>query len=180
MKVTNNNRIKSLIQEKFDNDVISLDSFKMSILKILYPNLEDDNIQIADENIVRMISFNWQEYLNWYDYINDNSSDVVVYHTYHGTKGLEFLNVIVFMENSFGRDRNYFNMFFQNKDKYDSLDDKSRIKYKQIQNLLYVSCSRAISNLRILYMDDITGFKNQFEDIFGTANVFSITESIDT
>lgn len=42
-----------------------------------------------------------KEYKLWYKCILDETTGIVRYHTYHGTKGLEFYNVVIIMENAF-------------------------------------------------------------------------------
>ncbi|WP_207652750.1 hypothetical protein, partial [Clostridium puniceum] len=56
------------------------------------------------------------KYLNilWYKYILNEQDGKIIYHTYHGTKGLEFSNIIIIMENAFGRNREHFDFFFKN------------------------------------------------------------------
>jgi DNA helicase-2/ATP-dependent DNA helicase PcrA len=42
-------------------------------------------------------------------------------------------------------------------------------KHLNTKNLLYVACSRAIKNLRVLYLDDIKEIRIGIEAIFGEA-----------
>jgi len=53
-----------------------------------------------------------------------------------------------------------FSSFFKYYADADSLGNEDKIKFNNTRNLLYVSCSRAIKNLRILYLDDVSEFKN--------------------
>lgn len=46
-------------------------------------------------------------------------------------------------------------------------DPKMKEKHINTKNLLYVACSRAIKNLRVLYLDDISEIKEGIEKIFG-------------
>ena len=92
----------------------------------------------------------------------------MVFHTYHGTKGLEFNNVIIIMGNAFGRDKNYFNFYFSNCQNSDKLNDTEKEKMMQIRNLLYVSVTRTIQNLRILYVDDTKTFEQGLKTIFNS------------
>lgn len=85
-----------------------------------------------------------------YVYIKNN------YHTFHGTKGLEFENVVVIMKEKNGQGKINFKDFFKS---YDSSE-----KPIDTKNLLYVVVTRAISNLRILYIDEIM---INIEKIFG-------------
>ena len=72
------------------------------------------------------------------------------------------------MENDFGKmNRNKFSSFFEKTiDRTDLIDSSDIKKFTNTKNLLYVSCSRAIKNLRVLYLDDISSFKNGIDSIF--------------
>ena len=88
----------------------------------------------------------------WFCYVEREEQDEIVYHTYHGTKGLEFENVFIVIEDGFGssaEDRVFIRKFLEN---YDSLNEKMPIgEYKKARNLLYVVVTRAIKNLRVIY-----------------------------
>ena len=126
----------------------------------------------------RLLSLNLKEWLLWYDYINreqySTSVDKVRFHTYHGTKGAEFENVAVILEKGFGnRDQNKFMDYFISLNSKVSLNETS-LEYKKLlntQNLLYVAFSRAISNLRVLYLDDISSFQDSLGDLFNQVEV---------
>ncbi|MCT7602463.1 TGBp1 family protein, partial [Aliarcobacter butzleri] len=94
----------------------------------------------------------------------------VIYHTYHGTKGEEYENVIIIMENQFGLDKTKFSDFFAN-----SVELSKKEIYIKTKNLLYVACSRAIKNLRVFYLDDVTDFKVGIENIFDEVLEFDLT-----
>ena len=159
-------KYKKIIDTIFDFKDISLDRFKTYLIEKLFPNLNDDNLEDSKSVIKSILSISINEYKSWYKYILNESDDKIVYHTFHGTKGLEFENVIIIMENAFGKNRSYFDFFFKNRKKLEELNDIEKDKFEQIKNLLYVSISRAITNLRILYTDDVTNFKEEIEDIF--------------
>ena len=115
-----------------------------------------------------------EEYKLWYKYIIEETTGIVRYHTYHGTKGLEFDNVVIIMENAFGREKNFFDYFFNSCEHSDfnKIDIK---KYNRVKNLLYVSVTRAIQNLRILYIDDVKDFESGIKHIFGEINHFGMS-----
>ena len=79
------------------------------------------------------------------------------------------------MEKRFGRDSNYFGKFFENYQRRENLTEVDKNKYESVRNLLYVSCSRAIKNLRILFFDDINQIQNSLEEIFGEVKSLSNT-----
>ena len=167
---TNNNDYKVIIGKIFDIKEISAQGIRSYLLESLYPNLEDKTEKIIE--IDDILKENINEYENWFDYIEDNIKSDIIYHTYHGTKGLEFENVIVVMENNFGRDKDYFKRFFKYYNKRDKLDENDREKFEKARNLLYVSVTRAIKNLKIFYVDDISEFEDEIKKIFGEIKIF--------
>lgn len=127
-----------------------------------------DEVEIAKAKLEELLNIELGQWFLWYEFINDNQKADTVYHTYHGTKGAEYDNVIIIMQNDFGRmNKNKFSAFFKHYKDADSLGEGDRIKFNNTKNLLYVSCSRAIKNLRILYIDDVSEFKDGMESIFG-------------
>ncbi|HDR8318279.1 TPA: hypothetical protein QC150_005846, partial [Bacillus cereus] len=124
-------------------------------------------------NVQGMLNIDIFEYELWYKFILNKQEEKVIYHTYHGTKGTEFDNVLIIMENAFGRDKNYFNFFFENNLNPDRLKDEKKLEFEKIKNLLYVSCSRAIENLRIIYIDDVSNFESGIKEVFGKIHLFS-------
>lgn len=161
----------SLIESIFNIDKISNSNINHYFCENLCKgDSEDDNEHVTDSiNKIMMISLD--EYTKWYNYINRNNSDEVIYHTYHGTKGLEFKNVVIIMGNGFGRQKNYFNVFFSNNN--NDLNDSNRQTYISARNLLYVSITRAIKNLRILYIDPIDEFIDELNLIFNEVKEFN-------
>lgn len=99
-------------------------------------------------------------------YINFSGNDLVKYYTYHGTKGLEYDNVVIIMENKFGRVKNYYNTFFRYFMNLNQLKGKELENFKEVKNLLYVAISRAIKILRAFYVDSIDEFRNEIKYIF--------------
>ncbi|ORF05735.1 3'-5' exonuclease, partial [Snodgrassella alvi] len=106
-------------------------------------------------------------------FINEehDEDDPVIYHTYHGTKGEEYENVVIIMENSFGqREKNKFKDYFSSLSSDTVLEKKQELE--NTRNLIYTACSRARKNLWILYLDDITDIKKEIESLFGTIKTF--------
>ena len=106
-------------------------------------------------------------FIKWYSYIFDDlNNKAICYYTLHGSKGLEFDNVVVVLQDNFARKRNYCKYFFEN---YNTLTD-SDSQFQEVRNLLYVACSRAKINLHVIYIADIQedivdNIKNIFDDI---------------
>lgn len=131
----------------------------------LYPN-ESDTTKI-ENGIEELLSTPMQELENWYNYISykKKNNKEVVYHTYHGTKGLEFKNVIIVMEKDWGTQRGYFERFFEDYNK--ELHNEELLKFESVRNLCYVAVTRAIKNLVILYTDDEASVIDTATKIFG-------------
>lgn len=163
--------LKKVIDKVFDLEGISLAKFQAFLLRKLFQNITDSEIEEANIIIEEILLVSMEEYKLWYKYIIDETIGIVRYHTYHGTKGLEFDNVVIIMENAFGRDKNFFNYYFSNCE-HPALDKIDIEKYNRVKNLLYVSVTRAIQNLRILYIDDVKDFESGIKNIFGEINPF--------
>jgi DNA helicase-2/ATP-dependent DNA helicase PcrA len=120
----------------------------------------DEYINESKDKVIKFLDMDIKEFDMWYEYILDRSNNSVIYHTYHGTKGLEFENVIIFMSAKFGKDNEYFSRLLKDLSSKDETE-------KEARNLLYVAVTRAALNLSILYFDDVFEFKEQIENVFG-------------
>lgn len=60
----------------------------------------------------------------------------------------------------------YFKNFFMAIQNASEAKNEYYEEFEQTKNLLYVACSRAIKNLRIFYLDDVTDFKATLSNIF--------------
>lgn len=172
------NEFKSRLHKFFDEQKLSglnledKDLFKAKLDKLfedeIFSVIDVDEVEIAKAKLEELLNIELGQWFLWYEFINDDQKADTVYHTYHGTKGAEYDNVIIIMENDFGRmNKDKFSSFFKHYEDADSLGEEDRIKFNDTKNLLYVSCSRAIKNLRILYLDDVSEFKDGMESIFG-------------
>ncbi|MFS1664643.1 3'-5' exonuclease [Streptococcus sp. zg-JUN1979] len=105
------------------------------------------------------------QFIKWYNYIFDNlRNEQISYYTLHGSKGLEFDNVVVVLQDNFAKKKDYCKYFFEN---YDNRTDGDE-RFNEIRNLLYVACSRARINLHVIYISDIQGdILENIESIFG-------------
>jgi DNA helicase-2/ATP-dependent DNA helicase PcrA len=169
--------VKGLVRTLFDLNSYTFNDFYIYMLDRLYPNLDsDDNEKIEEANkiLCDLIDIDLSQYALWYRFINNLDDTGVVYHTYHGTKGLEFDNVVIVMENDFGRmNKNMFSTYFKNVAHPDKvLKENELLKHENTKNLFYVSCSRSIKNLRILYLDDTSSFQDGINHIFGESHAF--------
>ena len=105
------------------------------------------------------------QFVKWYKYIFDDlKNETISYHTLHGSKGLEFDNVVCVLRDNFSRKQDYCKYFFE---KYNAFTDVD-IRFQKVRNLLYVACSRAKINLYVIYVSNIQEeIEKNIKDIFG-------------
>lgn len=109
---TENNKHKELTNQLFDFEGFPDKSVKSYLSEILYPNVKEEDITETTKAIQAFLNINLNEFELWYKYILRENETDVVYHTYHGTKGLEFDNVVILMGNAFRRNKMYFKNYF--------------------------------------------------------------------
>lgn len=156
--------------------VISADIFQTKLLDDI-ANLMNDDSEDEDKakaKIDSVLELPINSLTNWVNHVAGVEAHDISYHTYHGTKGEEYKNVAVILGHSFGRlnkdkFKNYFNIVQQDTKEREGLlsDPQTEKEHVNTQNLLYVACSRAIKNLRVLYLDDISEINKGIEAIFG-------------
>lgn len=150
-------------------DNVNINEIKRFIYDSLYPNPKNDEVDKANAEIHSLLQISIDECIRWYNYISMKPESDIVYHTFHNTKGLEYDNVVIIMENDFGINKNYFSNYLENVNASTiPEDEQNKKKYFEAQNLLYVSVTRAIKNLRVLYVGDISiNAENGLRKIFG-------------
>ncbi len=166
--------LNQVVSQNHQNDLDNFESlFDQSVRDLLIKN-QDEPSEINP--VERFYSLPFEEFSLWVDFINRVETNQTIYHTYHGTKGEEYENVAIIMEHSFGaQGRDKFKNYFKVQQLEDKSDEKkittcgSLDEYENTKNLMYVACSRAIKNLKILYLDDISdieqGIKNIFKEV---------------
>lgn len=157
--------IEHIIGEK----ISSVEEFEMFILDQLYlldvdDSATDEKLVVYRQEIDAFLTINMSIFDLWYKFIIDKSEGDTIYHTYHGTKGREFENVIIFMNSKFGRDDLYFNRLFE---VISEKNEDETEKIAEARNLLYVAVTRAVKNLSILYFDNLNGCDEQITNVFG-------------
>lgn len=157
--------IEHIIGEK----ISSIEEFELFVLDKLY--LSDIDDSAVDEKFAEyrqeidvFLKLDMSIFDLWYKYIIDKSEGNIIYHTYHGTKGREFENVVIFMNSKFGRDDLYFNRLFE---VISEKNENETEKISEARNLLYVAVTRAVKNLSILYFDSLNGSHEQIVSVFG-------------
>jgi DNA helicase-2/ATP-dependent DNA helicase PcrA len=159
---------KSKLQEFFPSS--EFDYSLKGFCRLLNKELPTTN-SIKDEEridkINKVLNLGLTDYKIWYEFVNDSSNDAIKFHTYHSTKGLEYHNIVIIMENKFAKKNNYFPDLFK---------EPNNVDFQERRNLLYVACSRAICNMKILYLDPIVSFEDDIKPFFGEALDFSIAD----
>jgi DNA helicase II len=121
--------------------------------------------QKRDEFLNALTLIPFRELLNFYDYLNDTSP----FCTEHSTKGAEFDNVILIIDNSTWKQQYKVSTLFGSSDHIDE-------RIERTLKLFYVAISRARNNLIVVYKnptpDSIAGAK----ELFGEDNVQPLEE----
>lgn len=76
---------------------------------------------------------------------------------------MEYENVAIILGKDFGQDKDLFKYYFMN---YEGNEEQDSDKYEKGRNILYVAITRAIKNLRVLYIDDFEEIKDGIEKVF--------------
>lgn len=167
------NKTNSDFKIKDYKEFIKYELGKLYSLEELDDEEADEIVKEAEQTLEELCQISIDEFKRWYRYIRFSGEELVKYHTYHGTKGKEYDNVVIIMQNRFWRNENYFNELFKNFKNPEQLQGKEQKTFKEAKNLLYVATSRAIKNLRILYIDPIDDIKDDIKFIFGEPIKFS-------
>lgn len=171
-KTSRDKTYKFIIERIFDIDEISYEGMLKYLLHSLYDSYdeEEETKQIVGE----VLNLRIEEVLCWFHYVNRDEGKEIYYHTFHSTKGLEYENVIIVLGKDFGQDKGLFELFFKEYGEDISQDLPKYEQYERGRNILYVAVTRAIKNLRILYIDDLEEVRHNIEKIFGKAETFPI------
>lgn len=118
------------------------------------------------EFITSLLALPYKQIMNLHEHVQNHT----VFSTKHGTKGEEYRNVLVVLDDTEWKQEYNFNKFFN------GTDDKPN-RLEMTKNLFYVSCSRAKENLIVLMLSQIEGSSlSVVNNWFGEDNVFNIEE----
>lgn len=158
-----------------------INEIKMQACKYLYDNNQETEDSDVSEKIDNFFNIKLSQFENWYDYVyRKDEGENITYYTLHGSKGLEFDDVVVVLQDDFARRKDFFKFFFKNYDKAKEIEkedenNKERMHYVQARNLLYVACSRARKDLYVVYKtNNISEIKENIENIFGDVHYLDI------
>lgn len=118
------------------------------------------------EFVVNLLTLPYKQVMNLYEHVQNHT----VFSTKHGTKGEEYRNVLVVLDDTEWKQEYNFNKFFND------TDDRPK-RMEMTKNLFYVSCSRAKENLIVLMLSQI---KNDSLSVvnnwFGQDNVYNVED----
>jgi len=186
----------SLYQNKQYNDFLRVTDFKNKITRIEHKRILKENIEalinvgnktieevindanekgicLIDDNLEkfkidneylynRVKNAKFSEFQKLYEYLEGHTP----FSTQHKTKGAEFNNVFVILDNGKWNDYNFEYLFTNRIDKESVL--------RRTQKIFYVCCTRAKENLAVFYHDPKLGVIAKAKEWFGDENVLSI------
>lgn len=185
----------SLYQNKRYNEFLRVTDFKSNVTSIekkktLQQNIEElievgdksieeiiesaheKGITIVDENLERfqkekqyiydrVKEVKFSEFKKLYEYLEGHTP----FSTQHKTKGSEFNNVLMILDNGGWNNYNFKNLF---------LNEGTESVLRRSQKIFYVCCTRAKENLAVFYHDPAPTVVEKAKEWFGEDNVISI------
>lgn len=110
----------------------------------------------------RMMDVPYSEFVNLYNYLEGQTP----FSTQHKTKGAEFDNVLVILDN--GRWNNY------NFDKLFTATNREESIVNRTEKIFYVCCTRAKEQLAVFYYKPTIGVIDKAKEWFGTGNIVEL------
>lgn len=164
--------------EKVLKNIFSIDDTEKDILvniknrayDYFYYSQDSEDSKKEMTVINNFFKLNIDIFFKWYNYIFDDAkNEGISYYTLHGSKGLEFDNVVVVLQDNFAGKTDYCKFFFKN---YNTQID-SDTKFQKVRNLLYVAFSRAKINLYVIYKNNSPeDLLENIKEIFGEVHTF--------
>lgn len=159
--------------EKILRKIFSIDDTRKEILvnikncahDYFYYSQDSEDSEEEMTVINDFFELNTSIFFKWYNYIfDDTKNEGISYYTLHGSKGLEFDNVVVVLQDNFARRTDYCKFFFKNYNtqivsgtqfqETDTQSQKAAAQFQEVRNLLYVAFSRAKINLYVIYKNN--------------------------
>lgn len=147
-----NKTIKDMI-ELADKENICLIDDKVDNYKERYPYIYD-----------RMMEVSYSEFVNLYDYLEGQTP----FSTQHKTKGAEFDNVLVILDNGRWNNYNFEKLFTA------SIDELQESVVQRTRKIFYVCCTRTKEKLAVYYHKPTAAVLAKARELFGIPNVMEI------
>lgn len=134
----NNNPAKSIKKRIFGIE------YNLEDIKQLFGN------KISPKNQLNIYDIKIEEFFIWYQYIIQNQNANIQYHTYHNTKGLEYENVAIVIEDKFRKNNDVLD-FLKNLINAIKTNNYNLVNNNpEFRNLFYVAVTRSKKNLFII------------------------------
>lgn len=115
---------------------------------------EDD----GDSTVQSLMELEISIYDAWFDFLLENDTTELSFHTFHGTKGDEYDRVLAIAGNRYTDSsrsaRSHFDLYFEKYADVSSLDGDELKQFQEAQNLLYVAVTRARKHFSFVYQTD--------------------------
>lgn len=157
--------VKQVFDFTIENKLVKLADSIINYQKRVATNLDDiDDLEERAKYERDITFYNSLMALPYVEFINlfKHTQNQTVFSTKHGTKGDEYRNVLVVIDDTSWKQKYNFGNYFNGQD----TDGERTLRTK---NLFYVSCSRAMENLVVLALSEMntssmTTINNWFED----------------
>ncbi|ELE5891225.1 ATP-dependent helicase [Vibrio fluvialis] len=141
----------------FSSGNVNFEEFTKRIaLEVSYYTFKD--LDEVNDIIKDVLNIKLEEFIKWYEYLDKDINCSDIFMTCHNSKGLEYDNVVVFLEDHFEKKSDYMSALF---------NDIDNELYLSRRNLLYVSLSRAVKNLIVFYLCDNSDLADKAGKYFG-------------
>lgn len=169
------NTVKDVFDYLIDNKLINKSRGLQRFIEKISTNLEgldDDDMKNRIERDIllynSLMAMPYSQIINFYKHTQNEN----VFSTKHGTKGEEYRNVLVVIDDTNWKQKYNFEHYF---DHSEELPDR----IERTKNLFYVSCSRAKENLVVLALSKMERpAMNIITNWFGEDNTFEIKISL--
>lgn len=159
---------KRLLQKNI-NELINVDD---KTIEQIITEANEKGICIIDDNLIKFIAekeyvynrvknIRFTEFQKLFDYLEGATP----FSTQHKTKGDEFNNVLVVLDNGKWNDYNFEYLF---------LNDGTQSVLERTQKIFYVCCTRAKENLGVYYHNPKSTVVEKAKDLFGDDNVICL------
>ncbi len=170
IKIRETKKVKDVFDFLINNKLIKFSQGMLRFIERIKTDTEglDENTK---KRIEKDIGFNsslmelpYIEFVNLFKHTQNQN----VFSTKHGTKGEEYRNVLVVIDDTSWKSQYKFEGYFDN-------SDNSNERKERTKNLFYVSCSRAKENLVVLALSKMgEQAMKQIEVWFGSENIKQI------